>query len=173
MDGDGDADHSCGIDFHHNRFDRDYVEFNVRISDLESSLRQFINQSFEAIASIDSSLKLLTKFQAILQRDSLRQDLENKFAVIFHNYGLELTHVQDQYEKYKTGRRSNDALDENHDDDDDDYGDDDDDGDADENDDAVNDGDDGGGGGGGGGDDDGDVPPLIQLVSPSSSSLLF
>ena len=32
-----------------------------------------------------------------------RQDLENKFAVIFHNYGLELTHVQDQYEKYKTG----------------------------------------------------------------------
>ncbi|CAE7838992.1 ODA2 [Symbiodinium sp. CCMP2592] len=71
--------------------------------DLESSLRQFINHSFEAIASIDSSLKLLTKFQAILQRDSLRQDLENKFAVIFHNYGLELTHVQDQYEKYKTG----------------------------------------------------------------------
>ena len=33
----------------------------------------------------------------------LRQDLETKFAVIFHNYGLELTHVQDQYEKYKTG----------------------------------------------------------------------
>jgi len=91
------------LDFTTNRFDRDYVEFNVRISDLESNLRQFINQSFEAIASIDSSLKLLTKFQAILQRDSLRQDLENKFAVIFHNYGLELTHVQDQYEKYKTG----------------------------------------------------------------------
>ncbi|CAJ1345300.1 unnamed protein product [Effrenium voratum] len=91
------------LDFHNNRFDRDYVEFNVRISDLESNLRQFINQSFEAIASIESSLKLLAKFQSILQRDSLRQDLENKFAVIFHNYGLELTHVQDQYEKYKTG----------------------------------------------------------------------
>eukprot|EP00913_Durusdinium_trenchii_P023519 g22096.t1 len=61
--------------------------------DLESNLRMFINQSFEAIASIESSLKLLAKFQSILQRDSLRQDLETKFAVIFHNYGLELTHA--------------------------------------------------------------------------------
>ncbi|CAE8591739.1 unnamed protein product, partial [Polarella glacialis] len=89
------------LDFHNNRFDRDYVEFNVRISDLESNLRQFINQSFESIGSIEASLKLLGKFQSILQRDNLRSDLENKFAVIFHNYGLELTHVQDQYEKFK------------------------------------------------------------------------
>ena len=36
----------------------------------------------------------------------LRQDLETKFAVIFHNYGLELTQVQDQYEKYKTGTKT-------------------------------------------------------------------
>jgi len=90
------------LDFSNNRFDRDYVEFNVRISDLESNLRQFINQSFESMASIEASLKLLAKFQSILQRDSLRSDLESKFAVIFHNYGLELTHVQDQYEKFKT-----------------------------------------------------------------------
>jgi dynein heavy chain len=89
------------LDFHSNRFDRDYVEFLVRISDLESNLRQFINQSFEQIASIESSLKLLQKFQSILQRDNLRADLESKFAVIFHNYGVELTQVQDQYEKFK------------------------------------------------------------------------
>jgi len=89
------------LDFHNNRFDRDYVEFNVRISDLESNLRQFINQSFESIQSIESSLSLLKKFQGILRRDNLRADLESKFAVIFHNYGLELTQVQDQYEKFK------------------------------------------------------------------------
>ena len=40
------------LDFHHNRFDRDYVEFNVRISDLESALQQFINQSFETVTSV-------------------------------------------------------------------------------------------------------------------------
>jgi dynein heavy chain len=89
------------LDFDNNRFDRDYVEFNVRISDLESNLRQFINQSFESIQSIEASLTLLKKFQGILRRENLRQDLESKFAVIFHNYGLELTQVQDQYEKFK------------------------------------------------------------------------
>lgn len=58
-------------------------------------------QSFECITSISSSLNLLKKFQSILQRDNLRSDLESKFTVIFHNYGLELTTVQDQYEKHK------------------------------------------------------------------------
>lgn len=108
-------------------------------------------QQRQAITSIESSLNLLTKFQAILLREGylapmgcsawclfrvlkearkegkrelgpswpkiyfvskfwshpgLRQDLETKFAVIFHNYGLELTQVQDQYEKYKTGTKT-------------------------------------------------------------------
>ncbi len=94
------------LDYSHNRFDRDYVEFNVRISDLESALQQFINSSFECITSISSSLNLLKKFQSILQRDSLRNDLESKFTVIFHNYGLELTTVQDMYEKHKGRSRA-------------------------------------------------------------------
>ena len=49
------------------QFDRDYVEFNVRISDLETALRHFINSSFESITSIEQSLNLLRKFQTILQ----------------------------------------------------------------------------------------------------------
>eukprot|EP00439_Symbiodinium_sp_Y106_P063853 s629_g9.t3 len=60
------------LDFLNNRFDRDYVEFNVRISELESALQDFINQSFQNIASIDTSLKLLSKFQGILQHGMLR-----------------------------------------------------------------------------------------------------
>jgi dynein heavy chain len=47
-------------------------------------------------------LNLLKKFQSILQRDNLRADLESKFTVIFHKYGLELTQVQDQYERFKS-----------------------------------------------------------------------
>ncbi|CAD7960877.1 unnamed protein product [Amoebophrya sp. A25] len=88
------------LDFHNNKFDRDYVEFNVRIADLEAALQQFINASFESISSITTSLNLLKKFQSILQRDTLKADLDSKFTVIFHNYGLELTQVQDTYEKH-------------------------------------------------------------------------
>eukprot|EP00931_Biecheleriopsis_adriatica_P081370 TRINITY_DN5469_c0_g1_i3.p1 TRINITY_DN5469_c0_g1~~TRINITY_DN5469_c0_g1_i3.p1 ORF type:complete len:4660 (-),score=1275.41 TRINITY_DN5469_c0_g1_i3:88-14067(-) len=91
------------LDFLNNRFDRDYVEFNVRISELESALQEFINQSFQNIASIDTSLKLLGKFQSILQHgtSSLRTDLESKFGVILHNYGQELEALKDLYEKNK------------------------------------------------------------------------
>lgn len=43
----------------------------------------FINQSFENITSIEHSLKLLHKFQSILQRESLKSDLDSKLNIIF------------------------------------------------------------------------------------------
>ena len=89
------------LDYHNNKFDRDYVEFNVKITDLESALQQFINQSFENITSIEHSLQLLRKFQSILQRESLKSDLDSKLNIIFQNYGQELEVVQQLYEKDK------------------------------------------------------------------------
>ena len=41
------------LDFHSNKLDRDYVEFNVRIGELENNLQLFINRSFESITSIE------------------------------------------------------------------------------------------------------------------------
>eukprot|EP00935_MAST-01C_sp_MAST-1C-sp1_P000949 g949.t1 len=89
------------LDYQNNKFDRDCVEFNVAISDLEGLLQQFINESFESITSIEHSLNLLTKFQHILQRESLKSDLDSKLNVIFQNYALELAEVQELYEKEK------------------------------------------------------------------------
>lgn len=89
------------LDFHNNRFDRDYVDFNVKMQELETSLQHFINRSFENINSIEQSLSLLKKYQAILHRENLRSDLDSKLTVIFHNYGLELIRVEQLYEKMK------------------------------------------------------------------------
>ena len=89
------------LDFHSNKFDRDYVAFNVAVSDLESELQMYINARFENIISIDQSLSEIKRFQEILQRDSLKADLNAKFTVIFHNYGMDVHTVQDMYEKYK------------------------------------------------------------------------
>ena len=66
------------LNFQMNQFDRDYLEFNVAIHDLETSLQGFINTSFETIPSTEQALALLKQFQAILQRDNLRADLDNK-----------------------------------------------------------------------------------------------
>ena len=89
------------LDYHNNKYDRDYVEFNVRISELETSMQEFIDHSFENISSITHSLDLLHKFQNILQRESLRADLDSKLNIIFLNYGLELEKTQQLYEKLK------------------------------------------------------------------------
>lgn len=89
------------LDYHNNKFDRDYVEFNVKITDLEAALQQFINSSFENITSIEHSLQLLRKFQSILQRESLKSDLDSKLNIIFQNYGQELEQVQQLYEREK------------------------------------------------------------------------
>jgi hypothetical protein len=37
----------------------------------------------------------------LLQRDSLRADLDSKFSVIFHSYGQELLNVQDMYQRMR------------------------------------------------------------------------
>ena len=84
------------LEQNNNKFDRDYVEFNVNISDLESTLQSFINQSFENITQIENSLNLLRKFQALLQRESLKSDLDSKLNIIFQNYGVELEQVVHQ-----------------------------------------------------------------------------
>jgi dynein heavy chain len=86
------------LDYHNNKFDRDYVEFNVKISDLEGALQQYINQSFENTKSIEHSLKLLQKFQSILQRESLKSDLDSKVSIIFQNYGVELESILELFE---------------------------------------------------------------------------
>eukprot|EP01028_Stygiella_incarcerata_P006636 TRINITY_DN270_c0_g1_i1.p1 TRINITY_DN270_c0_g1~~TRINITY_DN270_c0_g1_i1.p1 ORF type:complete len:4523 (-),score=1222.92 TRINITY_DN270_c0_g1_i1:192-13760(-) len=83
------------------QFDRDYAEFNKSIEGLETALQVFINASFENITSTENALMLLRKFQSILQRENLMADLDSKYMVIFHNYGLDLENVQKAYERFK------------------------------------------------------------------------
>ncbi len=90
------------LEFHCNNFDRDYVEFNVNVANLEESLKEFINESFENITNIERSLQLLQKFQSIFQRDILKSDLDSKLNIIFQTYGMELEQVQRLYERQKT-----------------------------------------------------------------------
>jgi dynein heavy chain, axonemal len=85
------------LDFHNNTFDRDFVEFNVDVSSVETELQRYIDKNFEVITSIEDSLKLLRKFQAILQRDNLRNSVNSKYTILFHNYGLEIGQIEDQY----------------------------------------------------------------------------
>ncbi|KAJ1473429.1 dynein heavy chain, N-terminal region 1-domain-containing protein [Baffinella frigidus] len=89
------------LDYTKNAFDRDFLEYNVNIAELETMLQGFINASFENITSTEHALTLLKQFENILQRETLKSDLDSKYTVIFHNYGLDLETVQKIYDKQK------------------------------------------------------------------------
>eukprot|EP00230_Micromonas_polaris_P000498 CAMPEP_0119208236 /NCGR_PEP_ID=MMETSP1327-20130426/486_1 /TAXON_ID=38833 /ORGANISM="Micromonas pusilla, Strain RCC2306" /LENGTH=4554 /DNA_ID=CAMNT_0007204705 /DNA_START=159 /DNA_END=13823 /DNA_ORIENTATION=- len=86
-----------------NAYDRDFLEFNVQTHDLETKLQEFIDMSFSNITSTEQALNLLRQFQSALKRESLAKDLNDKYAVIFQNYALDLDAVQKIYEKNKHG----------------------------------------------------------------------
>lgn len=85
-------------------FDRDFVEFNVQINEIEGLLQQFINASFEQVSKlgIEGSLQLLHKYHGILTRPALAADLDDKMHVIFQTFGAELDRVQQLYETHKS-----------------------------------------------------------------------
>ena len=90
------------LDYSNNLFDRDFVMFNVSVSSVETELQHYIDKNFEVITSIEDSLKLLRKFKSILHRDNLRNGLNSKYNILFHNYGLEIHHIEDQYQRSKS-----------------------------------------------------------------------
>jgi dynein heavy chain len=85
--------------FEQNKFDRDFVEFNVAVSSSETELQQYICQQFEKIRSVEDSLKLLRKFRSILKRNNLRASLDQQYAAIIENYSAEIMNVEKQYQE--------------------------------------------------------------------------
>ena len=82
------------LDADDTKFDRDFVELNVKVSRLEASLLDFINLTFDGkTGEINRSLKLLNKFHLVLD-EKFHPTLDEKFAVIFQSYGQDLESVQ-------------------------------------------------------------------------------
>jgi len=71
------------LEYRDDRFDRDFVEFNVDISNVETLLQDYINQNFANITNIVDSLRLLRKFESILHRPSLKNGLQAKYNLLF------------------------------------------------------------------------------------------
>jgi dynein heavy chain len=83
-------------------FDGDYDKFTANITSIEVSMRDYITQTFDEVQNIEFALDLLSKLEVILQRDSLKGDLEDKYSLIFQFYGDELEKVQMVYDGQKT-----------------------------------------------------------------------
>ena len=69
------------LDYQKSSFDRDLLEFNVSVNEMEGALQAFINSSFDNMQSTEHALSLLRQLRAVLQRDALRADLDEKYMV--------------------------------------------------------------------------------------------
>jgi dynein heavy chain len=91
------------LGYRQNTFDRDFVAFNVLVSEVEADLQKYIDKSFENIKSVEDSLKLLKKFMKIIQRENLRKVLNSKYAKLYNNFENEVSQVEEQYSRFKSG----------------------------------------------------------------------
>lgn len=89
------------LDYTNDKFDRDFVEFNVDISNVETLIQEYINSNFANITNIMDSLSLLRKFKSILSRNSLKAGLQNKYNLLFQQYGAEIEKIKVDYAKDK------------------------------------------------------------------------
>ena len=89
------------LDFNNTVFERDFVEFTMHNSGLENAIQDFMERSLTQMSSIDKQLELMKKFEEVLQRDALKEDLEHKYLMIFKLYGEDLHNIQALYEKHK------------------------------------------------------------------------
>ena len=85
------------LDYENSVFERDFVEFMMSNSQIESDIQTFIDKSFQSISSIMSALTLLANFRRLLLRPSLTADLDAKFLTIFTQYGVEVQRIEEQY----------------------------------------------------------------------------
>ncbi|KAJ3396765.1 Dynein heavy chain 5, axonemal [Lobulomyces angularis] len=87
------------LDHRKMEYDSDYSTFKKQITDLESSLQQFIDSSFEHISSTEQSLTLMGKFSQI---KDMQLDLGSKYHTIFIHYTKrDLEGVRKLYQKHK------------------------------------------------------------------------
>jgi dynein heavy chain len=90
------------LDFQNTKFDKDYVAFNLSISDIESNLHDIINDEFKNIDWIEKKLKLLNKYDSIFSKKNLKEFLKNVKIEIYSNYKNEIDDVQKNFEAGRT-----------------------------------------------------------------------
>jgi dynein heavy chain len=90
------------LDFNNTVFERDFVEFTMHNSGLENAIQQFMESRLSGMGSILKQLELMSKFQKVMVRPALHEDLDNKMLMLFKAYGQELETIEQLYDKYSS-----------------------------------------------------------------------
>lgn len=90
------------LDLTKSNFDKEYVSFNISISQLDTELQAFIDDNFSKSKSIEHSINLLKKFESTIKRDALKHNLISKYTNILTNYASQLEAIQRVFNDQKS-----------------------------------------------------------------------
>ena len=71
------------LDYSRNTFDRDSLDFDSHVSDLENDIRSLLHSLFKATTSTEQSLSLWSEFSSIINWPSLQRDVNTKLNMLF------------------------------------------------------------------------------------------
>jgi dynein heavy chain len=89
------------LDFHNTVFERDFVEFTMHNSAIETAIQNFMESSLARMTSIEKQLELIKRFQDVMTREALQENIERLYLMIFRQYSDDLHTIQHLYEKHK------------------------------------------------------------------------
>jgi dynein heavy chain len=83
-------------------FERDMLDFQVHVNDLELALQDALRSAFENAVSTEHALGLLRQHAALLPLDVVDSELDYMFSTAFKRFATDLELVEAHYEKFKS-----------------------------------------------------------------------
>jgi dynein heavy chain len=83
-------------------FERDMLDFQVHVNDLELALQDALRSAFENAVSTEHALGLLRQHAALLPPDVIDSEVDFMFFSAFRRFGTDLEQVEGHYEKFKS-----------------------------------------------------------------------
>jgi dynein heavy chain, axonemal len=83
-------------------FERDMLDFQVHVNDLELALQDALRAAFENAVSTDHALGLLRQHATLLPSDVVDNEVDFMFSIAFQRFAADLEQVESHYEKFKT-----------------------------------------------------------------------
>jgi dynein heavy chain len=87
------------------RFDEDFYRFRCNIKELEVRLSAIIISSFDDQATIQAKFHLLDAFEGLVERPSIKDELDKRTGVLLSSYMDDLTTVQNMFHQHKDSPR--------------------------------------------------------------------
>uniref|UniRef100_A0A7S3YRZ4 AAA+ ATPase domain-containing protein n=1 Tax=Lotharella globosa TaxID=91324 RepID=A0A7S3YRZ4_9EUKA len=75
------------LDYNNTAFERDFVEFNVLNSQVETAVQDLMATAINCRYPMMKKIRIMERFDSVIKQESLRRDLEDKFTKLFLIYG--------------------------------------------------------------------------------------